>query len=136
MRRLSSVSSVTAGIVGIAAVVVDVLAPAYDWKHGNWTGTSSLLSKGIDPLTVGYMLLVIALCIGFVLAGRTIGAKRSVLAIVSVVLVAFALVVTSLLGGWFVGPSLYPAATIGLLAAASGIAVYFQGIKTAGKSPG
>jgi hypothetical protein len=131
LRRLSSASSVTAGILGFAAVIVDLLAPAYDWQHGTLTGTSSLLSRGVDPLTVGYMLLVIALCVAFILGGRAIGANGSRLAIISVAVVACALVITSLLGGWFVGPSLYPASIIGLVAAASGVGVYFEAPKTA-----
>jgi len=118
-------STTMAGGLGLAALAYDLFAPSYSWRssgsNGVAEGQSSLASIGIQPMTAVYLVLALALCTLLTFSGWRFAATRSRSYLVGVVLSALGVCTVALLGGWFIGPSLYPAAVVAFVAAVGGV---------------
>jgi hypothetical protein len=126
--RIVRASSTLAGAVGLAALIFDLLAPSYAWRSngslGQSSGRSNLVAVGMEPTAVLFVLLAAMLCALVALAGWAVAKGPSTFFFVVLMFSAAGLAVASLLGGWFIGPSLLPAASFGLVAAGMSVAVY------------
>jgi hypothetical protein len=120
LRRFVRVTSVLAGVVGLITLTIDLTAPTYSWIQGSSSGQASLLQVGVDPLTAMYMVLAALVCVALVLSGWGLRRGAPPLLMLGVVVSGIALPVTSVFGGWFIGPSLFPAAGVALIAAFAG----------------
>jgi hypothetical protein len=138
--RAVRASSTLAGAVGLAALIFDLLAPSYAWRSngslGQLSGSSNLVAVGMEPVAVLFVLLAAMLCALVALSGWAVAKDPSSFFFVVLMFSAGGLVVASLLGGWYIGPSLLPAACLGLVAAGTSIALYLGWQRPAGPKSG
>lgn len=121
LRSVVVVGSIVSGGVGLITLGLDLILPTYAWVQDGASGESSLLAIGLEPRAATYILLVALICCALVLGGVGIRVRKSGLALVGAIISGSALVIASLSGGWFIGPTLFPAAIIGLAATVGGL---------------
>ena len=133
LRRFVKGASTAAGALGLAALAFDLISFSYSWRSagsgGEAQGRSSLISLGIEPLTAAFIGLAAVLCVLIAISGWGAAAAKSPLYLVGIVLCAVGLLSAAFFGGWFIGPSLLPAAGIGLLAAAASLVLQLYPVR-------
>lgn len=129
--RIVRGSATFAAVIGLAALTFDLLAPAYAWRstgpHGQMSGTTNLIAVGMEPAAAIFIFLTALLCALVALSGWAIARTPSTFLLVVLLFSVGGLVVATLLGGWYIGLSLLPAACVGLVAAGAGIVLYVRG---------
>ncbi len=136
LRRFVRVSSIFGGVVGLIALTVDLTAPTYSWNQGSASGQASLIQVGVDPLTATYMALAALVCLSLVLSGLALRRGAQPPVTLAVVVCGIALPVTSAFGGWLIGPSLFPAAGVALVASFAGSVLAILSFQRMRTSPG
>lgn len=114
LRNFVVAGSLAAGCLGLLTLALDLTLPTYAWVQDGASGQSSLLAIGLEPRAATYILMLALISCALVLGGLGVRSRQSLVSLAGVVISGTALVVASILGGWFIGPSLFPAAAIAL----------------------